>query len=599
MALKYHTVYKVTNRLTGDFYIGKHSTNDINDPYLGSGAVLLKALEAFGRDCFEKDILYVFSTEEEAYEKEAELLTEDVLNHYHCLNRNTGGTGWSSGELNPNHGGKVNKGRKHSQDYCDAIRRRQLGHEVTEETRKKISDAKQGVKLTTEHIEKMRKSLTGKKRSPEVIEKTRSKLIGQKRTPEQRRRMSEARKGIPSRPWTEEERRAISIRQTGKVHSDATKRKISDKAKARYAAGQPINCKIYDIPPKEDLEFLYIEQGYSANLVSKMMGVSIPTLRKWIISYGIPYSSSTSNARHERVESSESPALMEIYSWVKSLCPDAEHSYSMGGKNYDIYVPSRGLLIEYNGLFFHSERFAYKIGRKTVKEIRTMHRQKVDVAADHGLRCFFIWEDTWRDRPDVIKEFLSGLLRPDLRERVYARKCDVLPSVPRHLADAFMDAHHLQGAVQRYSTAIGLAYRNQIVAVCLFANDGNHTMNLVRYAVDPRYQINGGFARMVSHFMKGPGQGHRLITFGDLTYILRTDNVYLRNEFKEELELKPDYQYVWNNERVHKFNFRRDSLRRLFGPGFKEELSEYQNCINNDVFRVWDAGKIRYELTQT
>lgn len=35
--IKYHYLYKTTNLITNEFYIGVHSTYDLKDGYLGSG----------------------------------------------------------------------------------------------------------------------------------------------------------------------------------------------------------------------------------------------------------------------------------------------------------------------------------------------------------------------------------------------------------------------------------------------------------------------------------------------------------------------------------------------------------------------------------
>lgn len=38
-----HVIYKITNTLNNKIYIGAHSTEDINDSYMGSGIAIKKA----------------------------------------------------------------------------------------------------------------------------------------------------------------------------------------------------------------------------------------------------------------------------------------------------------------------------------------------------------------------------------------------------------------------------------------------------------------------------------------------------------------------------------------------------------------------------
>lgn len=52
MSQEYHYVYLIVNKIDLKLYIGKHSTNDLNDGYFGSGADLKNKL-----DCMVKKIL--------------------------------------------------------------------------------------------------------------------------------------------------------------------------------------------------------------------------------------------------------------------------------------------------------------------------------------------------------------------------------------------------------------------------------------------------------------------------------------------------------------------------------------------------------------
>jgi len=55
--LKYHYIYKTTNLLNEKFYIGRHSTNKLEDGYLGSGKVLDQSFKKRGRKNFKCEVL--------------------------------------------------------------------------------------------------------------------------------------------------------------------------------------------------------------------------------------------------------------------------------------------------------------------------------------------------------------------------------------------------------------------------------------------------------------------------------------------------------------------------------------------------------------
>jgi len=88
---KYHYFYKITNNLNNHFYYGVHSTDDLNDGYMGSGTRLHYAYKKYGIENFTKEILKFFNTREEANEYEAEIVNEDLVNDDNCYNIIKGG----------------------------------------------------------------------------------------------------------------------------------------------------------------------------------------------------------------------------------------------------------------------------------------------------------------------------------------------------------------------------------------------------------------------------------------------------------------------------------------------------------------------------
>lgn len=88
---KYHFVYLTTNLLNGKIYIGKHSTDFLDDGYLGSNKELLEDISLFGRENFKREILEFFETIELAFEGEAKYADKDFVEREDTYNRYTGG----------------------------------------------------------------------------------------------------------------------------------------------------------------------------------------------------------------------------------------------------------------------------------------------------------------------------------------------------------------------------------------------------------------------------------------------------------------------------------------------------------------------------
>ena len=70
----YYTVYETINKINGKHYRGVHITDVVEDDYLGSGMLLIKAIKKYGIENFSKKIIAVYDNPEDMFSHEKEIV---------------------------------------------------------------------------------------------------------------------------------------------------------------------------------------------------------------------------------------------------------------------------------------------------------------------------------------------------------------------------------------------------------------------------------------------------------------------------------------------------------------------------------------------
>lgn len=150
-----YVIYKITNKLNSKIYIGAHKTVNINDGYMGSGTGIKRAIKKYGVENFEKEILFSLNSEQEMYDKEAEIVTEDFIKKSNVYNMKTGGM--RSCVYSQDVRNKISSsltGRKRPKEVCEKLSKSFREIKRSDEFKKKISNTLKGVKKpsrTDEH----------------------------------------------------------------------------------------------------------------------------------------------------------------------------------------------------------------------------------------------------------------------------------------------------------------------------------------------------------------------------------------------------------------------------------------------------------------
>jgi hypothetical protein len=90
-----HFLYRTTCSLSGKYYVGIHSTNKLNDGYLGSGKHVNASIAKYGPEYFTREIL-CFGTRDYVKDLEIAYVNEQLLADPQCMNHALGGQGGRS-----------------------------------------------------------------------------------------------------------------------------------------------------------------------------------------------------------------------------------------------------------------------------------------------------------------------------------------------------------------------------------------------------------------------------------------------------------------------------------------------------------------------
>lgn len=243
-----------------------HSTDNLDDGYLGSGQVLWKSIKKYGKEKHSREILEFLDSRAALIRREEQIITEEIRADPNCMNLRNGGTGQAPGfnttELARAKMSAASKAAVRTPEwYAKVVSTRTANgtYAHTDEAKAKMSSSHSGKQLSSTHKEKISRSLEGRP----VSEETRRKIAESNRV---------AQTGVPKGPKSDEHREKLRIAQTGKKYSAESRAKMSEKAKLRPAP-KGRSCTVDGVRIYDSVAALIRELGAGKN------GVKSPNFR--------------------------------------------------------------------------------------------------------------------------------------------------------------------------------------------------------------------------------------------------------------------------------------------------------------------------------
>ena len=276
----------------------------------------------------------------------------------------------------------------------------------------------------------------------------------------------------------------------------------------------------------------------------------------------------------------------ELYDFISNLIPGSKvvrHDRTvLKPMELDIYIPSKRIAIEFDGLYWHSHE---ALGDANY------HVKKTDRCNELGIRLIHVFENEWVTKRELVESRIRDVL--GVRENtVFARKCEIR-EIGSALANQFVESYHMQGAANG-SVRFGLFHGNELLSVMTFSKPRftkNAEWELLRYCVKPGYHIPGGASKLLKHFERKYSP-RSLVSYADRRW--SNGGLYESLGFSLKGKSRPNYWYHKPSREFlleSRVKYQKHRLPSLLEK-FDETLSERENMRNNGFFSIYDCGNL-------
>ena len=261
----------------------------------------------------------------------------------------------------------------------------------------------------------------------------------------------------------------------------------------------------------------------------------------------------------------------EIEEFVRSLGIDVVCSSRsiIPPQEIDVWIPSKNFGIEFNGLYWHSEKFREK----------GYHDKKTNSIREAGGTLLHVFEDEWKNKQKIVESMICSRLGI-LPHRVGARSCALVELEPK-VRKEFFNSSHIDGDT-RSLISWGLIHDEKIVAAISLRKPQHkkwkNYLEVARFATAPGFSVPGGLGRLVSQSSKYAKENS---IQGLLSYVDQRHgygNSYQAVGFEKIGITSPRF---WWTDYVQRFN--RFSIR----ANREEGITEKEAASKKGVERLW------------
>lgn len=265
------------------------------------------------------------------------------------------------------------------------------------------------------------------------------------------------------------------------------------------------------------------------------------------------------------------------------------NKFILDGKQIDIWIPSKNMGVELNGVWHHSTYF---------KEPK-YHINKFKTAYEKGIQLISFWSDQIQNHPEIVKSIITTKLGY-CNNTIYARNCDIR-EISSKEASQFLEKNHIQGNTNS-TCRIGLYYKDKLVSLMTFSNNTqlqgskkDRDWKLTRFCSICNIRVIGAAGKLLSYFLK-KYKPHKIISFSSND--ISNGGLYKKLGFTSDGQINTSYYYVKGNHRWHRSSFTKAKIVEL---GWKDKIdnswTEEEVMREHKYLRIYDSGTMKWIFT--
>jgi hypothetical protein len=250
---------------------------------------------------------------------------------------------------------------------------------------------------------------------------------------------------------------------------------------------------------------------------------------------------------HSSIKENEIKDFINIELGVKTV------KHKINKSEIDIYSPEYNIGVEFNGLYWHSDKFKNS----------NYHLNKTILCNENNIDLIHVFEDEWVHKKEIVKSIIrSRFKRFDFV--INSSQCEI-KEIDSAISQTFLNENCVSDAIE-CEINIGLFYENSLCSIMCFNKINEFEYTVIRMCDKLNTQINDGSNKLFHHYKS--------------IYVPNTTKTSIDSRYAELTKYESmGFKIVGYTTPQHSFVAKRNLMRSVDKP-------------NDSHFKIFDCGQI-------